>query len=179
MTPLPANSTSGPDQLLTTGQVAELLGTTARHVVNLCQRGELPYSTVGTHRRIRRADAEALRGRAAGNAGGPMTRDQLRALWLHRAVAGKVAADPDTIMAKAAHTTRKLLDREPDGAPWLRQWLAIFDRGPEVVMRTLVSTDPLARELRANSPFSSVLSQGERAAILEAFARAGSSVRER
>ena len=46
-------------------------------------------------------------------------------------------------------------------------------------MRTLVSTDPLARELRANSPFVSVLSQGERAAILDAFARAGSSIRER
>lgn len=177
--PPPSDDESHDDQLLTTGQVAELLGTTARHVVNLCQRGELPYSMVGTHRRIRRANAEALRGRAAGNAGGPMTRDQLRALWLHRAVAGKVAADPGSIVADAARTTRRMLDRKPDGAPWLRQWLAILDRGPEVVMRTLVSTDPLARELRANSPFVSVLSQGERAAILDAFARAGSSIRER
>ena len=119
MPPL-SDDKSDDDQLLTTGQVAELLGTTARHVVNLCQRGELPYSMVGTHRRIRRANAEALRGRAAGNAGGPMTRDQLRALWLHRAVAGKVAADPGSIVAEAARTTRRMLDRKPDGAPWLR-----------------------------------------------------------
>lgn len=176
---VPSEDDANSDELLTTGQTAELLGTTGRHVVNLCQRGELPYSMVGTHRRIRRADAVALRGRAAGNAGGPMTRDQLRALWLHRAVAGKIAANPGTIVAEAARTTRKLLDREPDGAPWLRQWLAILDRDPEVVMRTLVSTDPLARELRANSPFVDVLTQRERAAILDAFARSGASVRER
>lgn len=167
------------DQLLTTGQVAKILGTTTRHVVNLCLRGELPYSMVGTHRRIRRSDAEALAGRAAGNAGGPMTHDQLRALWLHRAVAGKVATDPVQVLTQAEATARRLLAREPDGAPWLRQWLSVIGRGPEAVMRTLVSTDPLARELRANSPFAGVLSASERAAILASFARAGSSVSER
>lgn len=170
---------TNPDELLTTGQVARILGTSVRHVVNLCLRGELPYTMVGTHRRIRRSDAEALAGRAAGNAGGPMTRDQLRALWLHRAVAGKVAADPEQILTKAEATARKLLARAPAGAPWLRQWLAAIGRGPEAVMRTLVSTDPLARELRANSPFAGVLSAGERAAILASFARAGSSVAKR
>lgn len=170
---------TNPDELLTTGQVARILGTSVRHVVNLCLRGELPYTMVGTHRRIRRSDAEALAGRAAGNAGGPMTRDQLRALWLHRAVAGKVAADPEQILTKAEATARKLLTRAPAGAPWLRQWLAAIGRGPEAVMRTLVSTDPLARELRANSPFAGVLSASERAAILASFARAGSSVAKR
>jgi len=53
------------EELLTTGQAAALLGTTRRHVVNLCQRGELPYTMAGTHRRIRRSDAIALAGRAA------------------------------------------------------------------------------------------------------------------
>jgi len=42
---------TNPDDLMTTGQVARILGTTVRHVVNLCLRGELPYSMVGTHRR--------------------------------------------------------------------------------------------------------------------------------
>ncbi len=168
---------SNPDDLLTTGQVAKILGTTVRHVVNLCLRGELPYSMVGTHRRIRRSDADALAGRAAGNAGGPMTRDQLRALWLHRAVAGRVAADPERILAKAETTARTLLAREPAGAPWLRQWLAVMSRGPEAVMRTLVSPDPIARELRANSPFAGVISPNQRAAILASFARTRSSAK--
>lgn len=168
-------SEAQPDDLLTTGQVAKILGTTVRHVVNLCLRGELGYTMVGTHRRIRRSDAQALKGRAAGNAGGPMTHDQLRTLWLHRAVAGKVAANPDNVLAQAESTARTLLAREPDGAQWLRQWLVVLGRGPEAVMRTLVSTDPLARELRANSPFAGALSTDEREAILEAFARAGTT----
>ena len=170
------STATNPDDLLTTGQVAEILGTTVRHVVNLCQRGELSYAMAGTHRRIRRSDAEALAGRAAGNAGGPMTHDQLRALWLHRAVAGKIAADPVRLLAQAETTAHSLLDREPDGAVWLRQWLTLIDRGPEAVMRTLTSTDPLARELRANSPFAGVLSAEERTAILASFNRLRSTV---
>lgn len=166
------------EDLLTTGQVATILGTTVRHVVNLCLRGELGYTMVGTHRRIRRSDALALKGRAAGNAGGPMTRDQLRTLWLHRAIAGKVAADPERVLAVADSNARTLLLQEPDGARWLQQWLVVLARGAEAVMRTLVSTDPLARELRANSPFLAVLSPIEREAILEAFARAAATARE-
>ena len=108
-----------------------------------------------------------------------MTRDQLRALWLHRAVAARVAADPARVLAQAKVTANNLLARDPDGAPWLRQWLALLDRGPEAVMRTLVSTDPLARELRANSPFAGVLSTSEREAILTSFSGAVSSAAER
>ena len=108
-----------------------------------------------------------------------MTRDQLRALWLHRAIAAKVAADQARVLANAKSMASSLLAREPDGAPWLRQWLALLDRGPEAVMRTLVSTDPLARELRANSPFAGVLSTIEREAILTSFSQAASSATER
>lgn len=50
--------------------------------VNLCNSGDLPFSTTGRHRRVRRADVEALRTRTQ-----RMTRDQLRSLWLNHAVA--------------------------------------------------------------------------------------------
>ena len=159
--------------LLTTGQVATLLGTTPRHVVNLCLRGELPYTMPGTHRRIRRADALALAGRTAANQGGPLTDDQLRSLWLHRAAAGHIVSDPVGTLARARARIEELLAGEPDGARWLRQWLSLIDRGPEAVMRAIASTDPLARELRQNSPFLSILSDDERRAVLEAFRAAG------
>ena len=155
--------------LLTTGQVARLLGTTPRHVVNLCLRGELPYSMAGTHRRIRRVDAGALAERAAANRGGPLTDDQLRSLWLHRAAAGHIASDPEGTLTQARATIERLLAGEPDGSRWLRQWLSLIDRGPEAVMRAMNSTDPLARELRQNSPFVGTLSDEERRAVLGAF----------
>jgi excisionase family DNA binding protein len=159
--------------LLTTGQVATLLGTTPRHVVNLCLRGELPYSMAGTHRRIRRADALALAERPAANHGGPLTDDQLRSLWLHRAAAGHIVSDPVGTLALARARIERLLAGEPDGAGWLREWLSLIDRGPEAVMRAMTSTDPLARELRQNSPFLAVLPDDERRAVLEAFRAAG------
>jgi excisionase family DNA binding protein len=158
--------------ILTTGEVATLLGTTPRHVVNLCHRGELPYTMAGTHRRIRRVDALTLAGRAAGDQGGPLTDDQLRSLWIHRAAAGLVARDPVGTLAQARARTEQLLAGEPDGARWLRQWLGLIDRGPEAVMRAMTSIDPLARELRQNSPFATLLPDDERRAVLEAFGRA-------
>lgn len=161
--------------LLTTGEVAGLLGTTPRHVVNLCLRGELPYSMAGTHRRIRRADALALAERAAANHGGPLTDDQLRSLWLHRAAAGHIVSDPVGTLTLARARIERLLVGEPDGARWLRQWRSLIDRGPEAVMRTMTSTDPLARELRQNSPFLGILPDDERRAVLEAFRTAGRS----
>ena len=161
-------SPTDPD-LLSTGQVAILLGTTVQHVVNLCVRGELPYTLAGTHRRIRRSDAEALRDRPAANRGGPLTDDQLRSLWLHRAASGQVALDPETSLARARATVERRLRRNPDGAQWLRRWLTIIDRGPEAVMRAMTSTDPLARELRQNSPFVDLLSDQDRKAILLAY----------
>lgn len=163
---------SDPNELLTTGQAAALLGTTARHVVQLCDRGELPYTLAGSHRRIRRADVEALAGRTAISGGGPMTADQLRSLWLGRVAAAYVARDPDGALARARRTAERFLAREPAGAQWLRHWLVLIERGPEAVMRALTSTSPLSRELRQNSPFTSLVPDSERRQVITAFRRA-------
>jgi excisionase family DNA binding protein len=160
---------SGDDDLLTTGEAAALLGTTARHVVQLCDRGELPYRLAGSHRRVRRADVEALAGRAAISQGGPMTEDQLRSLWLGRVAAAEVARDPDKALETARETALSFLSKEPAGAQWLRDWLALIDRGPEAVMRALTSTSPFSRELRQNSPFSGLIPDAERRQVIAAF----------
>lgn len=159
------------DELLTTGQAAALLGTTARHVVQLCDRGELVYTLAGSHRRIRWADVEALAGRAAISRGGPMTDDQQRSLWLGRVAAAQVALDPDTALATARDTALRFLSNEPDGAQWLRHWLLLIERGPEAVMRALTSTSPLSRELRQSSPFTSLIPDEERRRVIAAFRR--------
>lgn len=168
-----------PDDLLTTGEAAAILGTTAMHVVKLCDRGQLPYTLTGTHRRIRRADVEALRTRGPGKGGGPMTTDQVRSLWLARAVAGKIAQNPDRAMQHGRERLSFLLSSDLDGRSWLLRWQQVIDQGPEAVMRVLTATDPEARELRANSPFGGILSDAERRRVIESFSKSRSRVRSR
>jgi hypothetical protein len=100
------------------------------------------------------------------------TRDQLKALWLHRAVAGRLAIDPDAVLGKAAANLERLRGIHPDGmtAIWLDRWRLILDGGIEGVMEALTSGEPYAMELRQNSPFAGVLPEEDRRALLAAFA---------
>jgi hypothetical protein len=120
---------------------------------------------------LRRDDVERyVRRRSTGE----MTRDQLRSLWLHRAVAGRLAVDPVATLRVARDNANKLLARGPSSGTerWLRRWLRLIDQGPEAVMQALTSSSNAARELRQNSPFAGVLREPERLAILSAFQEA-------
>jgi excisionase family DNA binding protein len=91
------------DDLLTTDEASLLIGVSRQHVVDLAMRGDLPYETVGTHRRIRRAGLERLRYSTS-----RMSADQRRALRLGYATAGRLAEHPERALAIA---------RQPRGPP--------------------------------------------------------------
>jgi excisionase family DNA binding protein len=164
--------TDSPDDLLSTGEVARMLGTTSRHVAHLADRGELPYTLAGTHRRIRRGDAERLAALRAPAGGGPMTKDQRQSLWLGYLVAARLVQDPERVLSDGKRTAERYVTSGASGAPWLRQWIALIDEGPDAVLAALVSTSPHARELRQNSPFASALDRDERIRAIKAFHRA-------
>jgi excisionase family DNA binding protein len=153
-----------PDDLMSTGAAARLLGCSRQHVVDLCERGVLPFVSVGSHRRVRRADVVGLMRRE-------LSRDQERSLWLHRVVAGRLALDPNGVLALAARNLRHLREVHPGGmtAQWLDRWQQVLDRGEDAVFSVLTSPSADAAELRQNSPFAGVLSEQERAAALQAF----------
>jgi excisionase family DNA binding protein len=158
------------DELLTTGEVAKLLGTSRQQVVNLCERGDLPFIMVGKHRRIERSAIEALlRPRQK------LTRDQLKSLWLHQAVAGSLVTDPDAVLGKAAKNLDRLLvvHKSTMAEVWLMRWREKLSEGPGAVLKALTSEDPESVELRQNSPFAGVLPQPQRRKVLEAFTRSG------
>lgn len=160
------------DDLLTTGQAATLLGSSRQHVVDLCTSGRLAYQVVGKHRRVRRGDLVRLL-----HGGSVMTRDQQRSLWLHRAVAGKVAIDPVHTLATARRNLARLRAEHPRGPVGsdFDAWEALLDGPLETLLDTLVSSSSRAIELRQNSPFAGVLTERERAKALAAF-RAASRV---
>ena len=154
------------EELLTTGEAAKLLSSSRQHVVNLCNSGELPFTTVGKHRRIRRRDLEAFRGRTQ-----RMSRDQRRSLWLNTAVAGRLVVDPGPVLELARKNLLFLEETHPRGQAryWLREWRQVLDGPPERILEVLTAPTPYAREMRQNSPFAGVLSDAERIRVLTAF----------
>lgn len=154
-----------PDEQLTTGEAAALLSSTRQHVVDLCERGDLPFTLVGRHRRVRRGDIEAIRTRSE-----RMTRDQQRSLWLAYATVGKIAIDPGGTLAIA----RRNLDTMRAGARgearrWLDEWERLLDGPIDRLLDVYTARSLRGRELRQNSPFAGVLSPDERERALQAW----------
>jgi excisionase family DNA binding protein len=153
------------DELLTTGEAAQILNSSRQHVVDLCNRGDLPFVTVGTHRRVRRSDVEALAERTL-----RLTRDQRRSLWLAYAIAGRVAADPETALDKARRNLEGMRDTARGGAKsWLDEWERLLNGPVPALLGAMTSRSPYGRDLRQNSPFAGLLSEEERADLLEAW----------
>lgn len=152
--------------LLKTGRVAEILGVSRQHVVDLCDRGDLPSIRIGAHRRVRQSDLEELL------AARTLTREEHKLLWLHQAMLGHLLTRPDEVLQTArGNIHRWLPQHREDGmtAAYLRDWERLLDSGVDAVRTILCSTTPRACELRQNSPFAGVLSPAERIAALQAF----------
>lgn len=154
------------DELLTTGEAAAILNTSRQHVVDLCERGDLPFVTTGSHRRVRRSDIESLQSRTQ-----RLTRDQRRSLWLGYAIAGKIVSDPEHALVKARRNLARLQEAHPGGGASRRlaEWERLLDGAVHPVLEVLTSSSPRARELRQNSPFAGVLSERERKVVLASF----------
>lgn len=153
------------DTFIRTGRAAEILGVSRQHVVDLVNRGILAAHGPGTHRRLDIAQVERL-------ARGGVHRDERQSLWLHVAVAGRVAIDPDGTLARARANLDRMRSAHGSTVPWLRQWGEILERGPAAVMRVLVAENQMAADLRQNSPFAGALTDRQRSMALRAFERA-------
>jgi excisionase family DNA binding protein len=155
--------------LLTTGEAARLLGVSRQHVVDLCNSGSLPYTSVGRHRRVTRHDIEALRTGSA-----RLTRDQLRSLWLAHAVAARLVEDPVRVLDRGRENLKRMLGAAARGSAkvWLEQWRVLLDGPVEDVLEALTSRSPRSRELRQSNPFAGVLTEAQRKAALSGFAKA-------
>jgi excisionase family DNA binding protein len=159
-----ANSTD-PDEQLTTGEAAKLLNSSRQHVVDLCDKGFLPYTTVGRHRRVRRGDVEALR-----RGSERLTADQQRSLWLAYATAGRVVGDPE----KARMLARGNIDRmrgvaRGSAVQWLDEWERLLAGPLDVALAAFTARDLRGRELRQHNPFAGLLDDNERGDVLRSW----------
>lgn len=158
-------SAGNENHLLTTGEAAKILNSSRQHIVDLCDRGELPFATIGTHRRVRQSDIDAMRTRTE-----HLTRDQERSLWIAYAVAGCIVNNPSTALV-LAHNNLKVMRRSSRGQAriWFDEWEKLVDGPVEDLLAMLTSRSPKARELRQNSPFSGLLTEEQRNQVIEAW----------
>ena len=154
-----------PDEQLSTGEAAKLLNSSRQHVVDLCQNGLLSFTTIGTHRRVRRGDVDALRNRTE-----RLTSDQQRSLWLAYAIAGRIVQDPPAALSLATGNIEKMKAHTRGSASnWLNEWTKLVAGPLEVLLTSLTARDLRGRELRQHSPFAGLLSDTERVQVLDAW----------
>lgn len=154
--------------LLKTGQVAARLGVSRQHVVNMCDRGELRFTFVGSHRRVPSTEVERVSERAS------LTREREKSLWLHRAVVGELVRDPDRVIETAERNLERwkpLHSKTGVTNAYLQKWTEVLDSGVDTIIETLTSTTEAAAELRQNTPFAGVLDDESRRQVLKSFTR--------
>lgn len=154
------------DDLLTTTEAARLLRCSRQHVVDMCDRGDLPYILAGKHRRVHRRDVEAL-------LGAPARREDELALWIDYALVAKLVADPDNVIERAKARLQRLRAIHRDGSAnkWLDRWQAALDEGPHAVLALMTSRTEDGATMRSCSPVAGLglLSDEERRRVRTAF----------
>lgn len=92
---------------------------------------------------------------------------EARILARHRVIAGRLQADPPTVLAHARANLQRWARHYPDDQvpAWVLEWSELLEHPLPDILDTLVSDSENARRLRSSSPFAGILSPRERWAI--------------
>lgn len=98
----------------------------------------------------------------------PLTRKDRRSLAMHRLVASKLLADPDSVRSRAWRNLETLGEANADGraSAYLQAWHRLLDGPTDALIDTLTSERQSARDLRQVSPFAGTLTEQERRRII-------------
>jgi hypothetical protein len=86
-----------------------------------------------------------------------------------RAIAARLASEPELIGRARATLVRWLATCSPRAWATLQEWLVVLDGPADGIVALLTGDDERAVRLRQSNPFAGVLSQQERTAILRQF----------
>lgn len=153
--------------------LAELAGTSGATIAAYERGTKEPR--LSTLRRILEAAGMRLEYRyqplVSDRGAGGLTREEARSLAIHRAIAARLAADPERVLRRARRNLAVMRRANDDGAAdaWFTEWGRRLDGGLASVIEALVSHEQEARDLRQVTPFAGVLSDEERRAVYAAM----------
>lgn len=101
--------------------------------------------------------------------GPPFTREERRSLHLHEAIAEQLRAEAGLAQARAS--LARMRGVHPGARPLLDEWRCLLRRPLDALLPVLTDRTPWARELRHVTPFTGILSAGERARVYREFAQ--------
>lgn len=99
----------------------------------------------------------------------PLTREDRRSLALHHAIARRLRAQPDEVLAVASQNLNRMARRHVGATPLLDEWRRVLERPIEAIIEVMVDPGVHARDLRQVTPFAGVLTATERAAVYRRF----------
>lgn len=88
-----------------------------------------------------------------------------RSYELHRLIAEKLGARPQWVIDTAMETLSRSR-REYGSTAYEREWESLLRAGPQAVLEVLLDTGERGQRLRSSSPFTRILTQEERLAVL-------------
>ena len=97
-----------------------------------------------------------------------------KSLRLHRAIAERLVAEPDVVVAKARTNlaTMRAADTPGHAARWLDEWERLLGGSLLELIDVLLSRSQGACDLRQSTPFAAVLTSAERLAATRVQPRA-------
>lgn len=135
-----------------------------KRVAAALTRGRKPKYCSDPHRAAQNNALSYLRRRGRDN---PHVRIDRRSLAFHRLIATKIEADPGVVARARDNITR--WSSKGHREVYLDEWSRILSSGPREIIRFLRSSGQRATRLRQSSPFTGVLSDEERAGIMQAY----------
>jgi transcriptional regulator with XRE-family HTH domain len=101
----------------------------------------------------------------------PLTREDRRSLWLHRAVARRLRTDREAVLKIALENLDVMWKAQPGARPLLAEWKRILERSTPDIVAVLTDAGVGARDLRQVTPFAGVLTAAERVEVYNSFRR--------
>ncbi|MCP4767869.1 MAG: helix-turn-helix transcriptional regulator [Gammaproteobacteria bacterium] len=99
----------------------------------------------------------------------PMTREDLRSLAFHRAIADLLREDPEFIVRRARGNLAKLASMHPDAGTLFDKWREWLSFPPTILIDKILDQQQENCEMRQVSPFSGLLNAQQRTQVLHGF----------